>query len=125
MTLRISTIKEFSFEAAHNLPGMGKCARNHGHSYRCQIAVSGNMTKDGIVINFSDLSSICRGIEDMLDHEDLNNVLNELPTAENIAAWIAEKASDELRKINYNKSLHVISVKLWETANSHVYIEFR
>ena len=44
--MKSSVIKSFTFEAAHFLPHapLGhKCRRIHGHSFRCEIEVSGEV----------------------------------------------------------------------------------
>jgi len=52
--------REFTFEAAHRLPEVPaghKCARLHGHSYRVEIRVSGDVGAwTGWVMDFADVS---------------------------------------------------------------------
>ena len=52
-------VKEFTFEAAHRLPHVPeghKCGRLHGHSFRCEIAVRGEVNPaTGWVMDFADL----------------------------------------------------------------------
>lgn len=79
----------FSFEAAHHLPGYdGDCARVHGHSYKLEISVKGDISKRGMVIDFRDLGDIVKKeVLSKLDHSDLNDTLIQ-PTAENVARWV-------------------------------------
>ena len=58
----IRITKEFKFEMAHALHGYdGLCKNIHGHSYRLWVQIKGQTrnisgdTKDGMVIDFSDL----------------------------------------------------------------------
>ena len=66
--------KEFSFDMAHLLDGHdGKCQNLHGHTYKLQVEVCGNLyasgAKQGMVIDFSDLKSIVkRAVLDPMDH---------------------------------------------------------
>lgn len=70
--------KEFTFEAAHQLPGhKSKCANLHGHSYRVVVTIYGDIkdfpgtTDDGMVIDFADLKEIVKPIIDEMDHSIL------------------------------------------------------
>lgn len=85
-------VKDFSFEAAHFLPNVPeghKCRRMHGHSFRGEVAVRGEVSEIGWVIDFADLKRAVEPIISRLDHY----VLNEIdglgnPTSELLAVWI-------------------------------------
>ncbi len=84
---------EFTFEAAHRLPHVPeghKCARLHGHSYRCKIEVTGPVHPTfGWVVDFGVLRD---PIRDALDHRYLNEVPGlENPTSEILAHWILDR----------------------------------
>ncbi len=89
-----STIfKEFTFEAAHRLPNVPpehKCARLHGHSFRVEVHVYGEVDRTyGWVIDFADIKAAFAPLHDVLDHHYLNEVEGlENPTSENLARWI-------------------------------------
>ncbi len=110
--------KIFNFEGAHSLPNHdGKCASLHGHSYKLEVSIFGEVIKtgpkEGMVMDFADLSKIVNEeIISKLDHKYLNEVLPFTTTAENISIWVY----DTLK----NKGLELSKVKLWETANSFV-----
>lgn len=83
----------FTFEAAHrlpNVPATHRCHRMHGHSYRVELTVQGEVDeRTGWVIDFYDIESIFGPLLERLDHHCLNEIEGlENPTAENIAAWI-------------------------------------
>lgn len=85
--------KIFTIEAAHrlpNLPETHKCTRLHGHSFRIEVHVSGEVNKDqGWVQDFGDISQAFKPIFDQLDHYYLNEIEGlENPTSENLARWI-------------------------------------
>ena len=85
--------REFSFEAAHRLPHVPdghKCGRLHGHSYRIEVHVRGDVDPvTGMVVDFAEIKAAFRPLEDMLDHHYLNEVEGlENPTSENLARWI-------------------------------------
>jgi 6-pyruvoyltetrahydropterin/6-carboxytetrahydropterin synthase len=94
--------KGFSFEAAHHLPGVPeghKCRRLHGHSFRFEVHVTGEVDRHtGMVIDFADIAAAVRPIvEDELDHRLLNDVAGlENPTSENIAIWLWARLADRV-----------------------------
>lgn len=95
-------VKEFSFEAAHSLPNVPadhKCARLHGHSFRCEVAVRGEVdSRTGWFIDYAEISEAFEPLRLMLDHYYLNEVdgLNN-PTSENIASWVWVGLKGKLR----------------------------
>ena len=94
MLCRLS--KDFFFEAAHSLPHVPedhKCRRVHGHSYRVEISVEGEVdAKMGWLYDHSLISTAMKPIVDGLDHRYLNEVPGlENPTIEILAAWIWEQ----------------------------------
>lgn len=120
--------KIFTFDAAHKLPNYdGMCAQLHGHTYKLEVIVDGDVSVDtGMVIDFSKLSWIVKSrIIDRLDHTYLNDFI-ENPTAEKLAEKIHDILSDEFvdnKDINGNYVYPLIislSVRLWETPTSWV-----
>ncbi|WP_410820457.1 6-carboxytetrahydropterin synthase QueD [Micromonospora sp. 050-3] len=93
--------REFTFEAAHRLPHVPeghKCARLHGHSYRVELHVRGEVgASSGWVMDFGDVKAAFRPILDQLDHYYLNDVPGlENPTSEVLAQWIWGRLIDRL-----------------------------
>jgi len=93
--------REFTFEAAHRLPNVPaehKCARLHGHSYRVEVRVGGEIgAESGWVMDFADLTAAWRPLADMLDHYYLNDVPGlSNPTSEVLARWIWRRLADTL-----------------------------
>lgn len=93
--------KEFTFEAAHRLPNVPtghKCARMHGHSYRCTLYVSGFVgRRSGWVTDFADITAAFEPLRKQLDHALLNEIVGlENPTSETLAAWIWERIAPAL-----------------------------
>lgn len=85
--------KEFTIEAAHRLPNVPaghKCGRLHGHSFRIEVHVKGPVDPGmGWVVDFADIKSAFRPLEELIDHRYLNDVGGlENPTSENLARWI-------------------------------------
>jgi 6-pyruvoyltetrahydropterin/6-carboxytetrahydropterin synthase len=85
--------KIFTLEAAHRLPNVPeghKCARLHGHSFRVEVRVRGEVdAHTGWVMDFADIKAAFQPVFDQLDHHYLNDVPGlENPTSENLARWI-------------------------------------
>jgi 6-pyruvoyltetrahydropterin/6-carboxytetrahydropterin synthase len=85
--------KEFTFEAAHRLPGVPeghKCARLHGHSFRIELHLTGPVQEQtGWVMDFGDIKSAFQPLYEQLDHHYLNEIGGlENPTSEVLAKWI-------------------------------------
>ncbi|MDX6608850.1 MAG: 6-pyruvoyltetrahydropterin/6-carboxytetrahydropterin synthase [Solirubrobacterales bacterium] len=101
VTTRAEIFREFTFEAAHRLPNVPeghKCARLHGHSYRVEVRVNGQVGEQtGWVVDFADISAAFKPIHAELDHHYLNEVPGlENPTSEVLACWIWERLAPSL-----------------------------
>ena len=88
--------KAFTLESAHRLPNVPaghKCARLHGHSFRVEIHVSGEVDAQvGWVQDFADIKSAFQPLFEQLDHNYLNDIKGlENPTSENLVRWVWER----------------------------------
>lgn len=93
--------KEFTFEAAHrlpNLPSDHKCSRLHGHSFRCEVRVSGEVGRDtGWIVDYAEIKTAFAPLHEQLDHRFLNEVEGlSNPTSELIARWIWDRLKPSL-----------------------------
>lgn len=85
--------KEFTFEAAHRLPNVRpghKCGRLHGHSFRVEVHVRGDVdAQSGWVLDFADIKEASKPLFEQLDHNYLNEIEGlSNPTSEVLAKWI-------------------------------------
>jgi 6-pyruvoyltetrahydropterin/6-carboxytetrahydropterin synthase len=109
-------VKSYAFESAHFLPKVPEthpCHRLHGHSYRIEVVVRGELDPElGWVIDFGTISEVVKPIIDKeLDHRLLNEIPGlENPTSEILAQWLWQ------RVINRLPQLYRITVQ--ETASS-------
>ncbi len=96
-----------AFDAAHCLPGYdGKCARLHGHTYRVEAEFQGDrLNEQGMLLDFVELRSALEAV--LPDHANLNEILDVVPTAENIARWVYDRLQ--------SRGLPVAAVTVWET----------
>jgi 6-pyruvoyl tetrahydropterin synthase/QueD family protein len=92
--MRVELTKEFSFEAAHRLPLLPpehKCHRLHGHSFRIEITVAGEVDERlGWLVDFGDIGAVVGPLlRNELDHRTLNDVPGlENATSEVLCGWL-------------------------------------
>ena len=91
MKIRLS--KTLHFEAAHFLPCFPeghKCRRMHGHSFKVEIFVEGDVAPErGYLIDYGDIKRATAPLIDRLDHYVLNDIPGlHNPTAEVLAHYI-------------------------------------
>ncbi len=102
--MRVELRKTFQFEAAHYLPKLPqghKCRRLHGHSFRVEIAIEGEVDKNlNWLMDYADISAAFKPLLEILDHNYLNEIQGlENPTSEAIAAWIWERLKPALPQL--------------------------
>lgn len=99
--MRVTLTKSFDFEAAHWLPTFPeghKCRRMHGHSFRVDVIVEGDVPADkGYLIDYGQIKQAIEPIKSRLDHYVLNEVEGlENPTAEMLARWVYDRLKPAL-----------------------------
>jgi 6-pyruvoyltetrahydropterin/6-carboxytetrahydropterin synthase len=100
--MRVELTKEFHFEAAHRLPMVPpdhKCHRLHGHSYRIEIAVAGEVdAKTGWLVDYADITAAVEPVlRGELDHRTLNDVPGlENATSEVLCGWLWQRFAPRL-----------------------------
>ncbi len=108
-------IRTFRFDAAHSLeaaPDGHKCRRMHGHSYRVDIHVTGQVDAErGWVMDFGDIKAAVSPVIQELDHR----LLNEVPglagsTSELLAKHIWDRVVGALPGLS--------AVTVWESGDS-------
>lgn len=98
---RVEIVKQYRFEAAHLLPKVPsthKCARLHGHSFRFEVKIGGEVDPAmGWLIDFGDISAVVKPLVEILDHNYLNEIPGlENPTSEQISMWLWNRIKPSL-----------------------------
>jgi len=108
--------REFYFDAAHYIPHyIGKCEKLHGHTYKLEVVIEGNVKKDGMVVDFAKMKEIVEtSVIEKLDHQALNELF-ENPTAEHILEWIS---------LQLKTKIPLSSIRLWEGQGKWVETQF-
>jgi 6-pyruvoyltetrahydropterin/6-carboxytetrahydropterin synthase len=87
--------RTYRFESAHHLPLVPdghKCKNMHGHNYRVDVVVRGQLDSRGFVRDFAEIDTEIMPLIRKIDHRVLNDIDGlENPTAEIIAAWFFQR----------------------------------
>jgi 6-pyruvoyltetrahydropterin/6-carboxytetrahydropterin synthase len=135
--------RRLEFDAGHRIPDhRSQCRHMHGHRYALEVTLSGDIIREdgspanGMVMDFSEVKAIARTqVVDAWDHAFLvwrsdtpvvqflqsmpghkTVVLDEVPTAENLAR-IAFDILDAAYRDTYGNHLRLERLRLYETPN--------
>ena len=116
VSAEMEVTKSFRFEAAHSLPLLPdghKCKRLHGHSYEVIVGCKGPLEPTlQWVVDYARISMCMKPLIDMVDHHNLNEVMDtDATTAEALALWFWERLAISL------PWLSVIEVRETPTSN--------
>ena len=132
-------------DTGHRVPNhKSKCRHLHGHRYRWEAEIEGDVVTDsgvsdeGMLMDFGDISAILmREIHDVVDHAFVvysgdDNAIQALqamgpshrtvivdfiPTAENLARWAFERV-EPLIQSSYGNKLRLVAMHVRETPKS-------
>jgi 6-pyruvoyltetrahydropterin/6-carboxytetrahydropterin synthase len=118
-------LPELSFE--ENSEIYGKCARpnGHGHNYHLEVTVKGEIhPKTGMLVELTELHKVIENVVvEPFDHTFLNKDIpyfaNVVPTAENIAVYIAQLLKTPIQELGAT----IYRVKLVESPNNSCEID--
>lgn len=107
--------KTFHFEAAHDLPTFPdghKCRRLHGHSFRFDVVVEGEVDPArGYLVDYGEIKQVTDPIVKRLDHYYLNEIEGlSNPTSEVLAKWLWDRLKPLLPQLS--------SIIVYETCTS-------
>jgi len=87
--------RTYHFESAHYLPLVPdghKCKNMHGHNYRIDIVMQGELDRRGFIKDFAEIDEQVLPLIRKVDHRVLNDIEGlQNPTAETIAAWFLQR----------------------------------
>lgn len=113
----VRVTKEIDFAAAHYLRDYdGKCKNLHGHNYKLQVTITGTINDIGMVVDFGVIKKYLKILEEVVDHQNLDDVFCFQSTAENMVCFIADFLN--ARVTLEGQSYRVTKVKLYETPTS-------
>ena len=135
-------------DTGHRVPNhKSKCRHMHGHRYRWEaelegdVVTLGGVSEEGMLMDFSDVSAILnKYIHDVVDHafivyegdqealaslshmgdEHRTLIVPFIPTAENLARWAFEQVESRISS-SYGNSLKLHSFHVRETPKSWAY----
>ena len=142
----VTIIRRFvETDTGHRVPNhKSKCRHMHGHRYRWEAEIEGDVVVDegvsdeGMLMDFSDVSQILEEyIHDIVDHafivydQDLEAlealsilgdthrtfVVSFIPTAENLAKWAFEQVEPHIQSV-YGNKLRLVAMHVRETPKS-------
>lgn len=85
-----SVSKRMEIAGSHqlNLDYESKCRNLHGHNWIVVVHCRAmELNRNGMVVDFTQIKRL---VHDRLDHQNLNELFDFNPTAENIAKWICD-----------------------------------
>lgn len=97
--MNVKLIKQFNFEAAHQVPGTGeKGSRLHGHGFLVELICEGPVECDeGWLVDFGDIKRPFMPLLEQLDHSYINEIEGmDDPSPEGIAQWIKQHMAPHL-----------------------------
>ena len=99
--MRVELRRSYDFAAAHHLPRAPeghKCRRLHGHSYRIEVAVQGEVDPEtGWLLDYGEIDRRVKPVIAELDHRTLNDIPGlENATSEILCGWLWERLIDAL-----------------------------
>jgi 6-pyruvoyltetrahydropterin/6-carboxytetrahydropterin synthase len=109
---------EETFSSGHALRGYrGKCENVHGHNYRVKVTLAGpQLDNIGLLVDFTELKRVLRGIIAELDHlflNDLEAFKTVNPSAENLAKYFHDETRRQLTTLPAGAA--ITEVTIWET----------
>jgi 6-pyruvoyltetrahydropterin/6-carboxytetrahydropterin synthase len=133
--------KKFKWEAAHRIPWhSGKCRNLHGHSYKMEVELEGDVNAKGIVIDFNDIKRIIDPYVELLDHSTIISggdeelievfrsknwkyfVMEKDSTAENMCSLFTNIIMEENSAFLKDIGIKSIGVRVYETETAFAYL---
>jgi 6-pyruvoyltetrahydropterin/6-carboxytetrahydropterin synthase len=89
----------YMLQCAHFLPKVPdghKCKRMHGHNFKVEVVLQGQIGSDGFVADYAVIDKAWEHVHEKLDHRLLNEIAGlENPTSENLSVWLFDFLTQE------------------------------
>jgi len=113
--MEVELVRTFRFEAAHSLPNAPaghKCRRLHGHGYRVDVHVTGQVDpRTGWLMDFDEIKRAVEPVLSELDHRCLGDIPGlENSTSEVLAKYLWDRIAPALPGLS--------AVTVWESEAS-------
>ena len=109
--MELTLYTEDYIDSAHSLLNYdGKCSKIHGHTWKISLWIKGDdslLDKSGILWDFGNLKKITSS----LDHANLNEIINESPSVENISIFIYTKLKKDYPKLKFKLRIYEKIIK--------------
>lgn len=114
---RVSKRMEISAMHHLNLDYESPCQNSHGHNWIITVEIRGTeLDENGMLLDFTKIKELIHG---QMDHQNLNEVFQFNPTAENIARWAANCINMYIINDVADINLHCYKVKVQETEGNY------
>lgn len=128
--MKATIAKRFTFDAAHRLdrlPPDHKCHRMHGHTYQVEFILNGEIDPTtGFVVDYADIHAMWEPIFETIDHRVLNDIPGlEVPSTENLAAWMFERIASDKRKQLHGVRLCLAKIRIKESTTTWCELSMR
>jgi len=96
-------LRDPSWSDEKNQDEFGKCSNLHGHNYKLEVTITGQLNQSGMIMNMTSLGKIIRDkIVRHIDHKTLNTDIvhfkTNLPTVENMVIYFWDILKPHLPK---------------------------
>jgi 6-pyruvoyltetrahydropterin/6-carboxytetrahydropterin synthase len=102
---RIKLARTEFIDSGHFIPGHPKCGRPHGHTYQVDIEIEGTPEGD-MLLDFGEFKRRVWEVLQRYDHVMLNDVMEAVPTVENIAMELHRKLKKVLSGFKLRVRVH-------------------
>ncbi len=132
--MKVKIGKDFVWEMSHRLPfHEGPCKNIHGHSYKMRVELIGELDKNGMVLDFYNISKIVDPFIEKIDHSFLcddndleiidflkkqnfkHYIMPHNSTSEYMAIHFANEFANEFKKFD---NLHTLLIRIYETSDA-------
>jgi 6-pyruvoyl-tetrahydropterin synthase len=99
-------------QLGHHLPWHNKCCEPHGHTYKVEVGVTGELDANGVVMDLGLLKAAMREV--VPDHMSLNEIMPN-PTCELFAEYLLGQLEEHY--LICTSGVEICEITIWETSS--------